>query len=160
MFTLLCTVRIRPPLTVHDTVTPLDVSDTPNLDDCPQERGQLAARSNALRAADIHREGQVFPNIVCAAELFGVVRLDTPSVLEASPGARSIRSSLPLGMKSLGSPRVSIVRPKRAGTTPKFEGSNSTGHRFHPRATSPGRENHKHVPCPTHSRHTHARDHL
>ena len=149
MFTLLCTVRIRPPLTAHDTVTPLDVSDTPNLDDCPQERGQLATRSHALRAAGIHREGQVLPNIVYAAELLGVVHLDTPSVFKASPGARSIRSSLPIGMKSLSSPRVSIVRPKRAGTTLKFEGSNPTGRHFHSRATSPGRDNHKHAPSRT-----------
>ena len=89
----------RPTLTARDTVTPLDVSDTPNLDDCPQERGQLAARSNVLRAADIHREGQVLPNIVYAAERSGVVHLDTPSVRKASPGARSIRSSLPIGIE-------------------------------------------------------------
>ena len=97
MLTLLCTVRLRSPLTVHDTVTPLDVSDTPNLDDCPQERGRLAARSNALRAADIHRKGQVLPNIVHAAERSGVVHLDTPPVRKASASARSIRSSLPIG---------------------------------------------------------------
>ena len=130
-------------------------------DDSIRLRGiELTNRRIRISRCRHPSRGLGHPNIIRVFEISGVVHLDTPSVRKASPGTRSNRSSLPIGRKSLSSPRVSIVRPQRAGTTLKFEGSNPTGHRFHPRATSPGRDTPKRVPCPTHSWHTPARDHL